>query len=182
MNTYGFSFFAALLLTIMMSCSDSTDDPTTTPNPPSDGGEPDPTAEVAPDFSLSTYNGGTVKLSDFKDEVLVIFFFGNTCPPCIAVAPDVEEKLNKAFEGESKYNIIGIDVWDGNAASVEGFRDKGGVSFPLALNGSGVGSQYGAGRDRLVVVDQSGNIAFKGAQIAANDMDAVVSQVTALLN
>ena len=172
-NTILFTF----VLVAFLSCSDSTD-----VGPSTGGGDNTGGGDPAPEFSLSTHDGSAVKLSDFANEVLVIFFFGDTCPPCIAVAPDVEEKLNKNFAGKAGYNIIGIDVWDGNAASVGGFKDKGGVSFPLALKGSGVGSQYGVGRDRLVVVDQNGNIAFKGTQIAANDMDAVVDKVNALLN
>jgi peroxiredoxin len=138
--------------------------------------------ELAPDFKLDTYDGNTISLADLKDKVSVIFFFGNACPPCKSVAPSIETKLNKEFQSNDKYRIIGIDQWDGNAASVERFKNDTGVTFPLAIKGSSVASAFGTTYDRLVVITTKGKVAFKGKSIAANDMDQVISKVIELLN
>lgn len=137
---------------------------------------------VAPDFEIKTWEGDNLKFETYKDKVLVIFFFGNTCPPCIGVAPDVEEKLNKDLRGKSDYAIIGIDQWDGNDSSVEGFKKNTGVEFPLGVMGSGVAKEYGTTYDRLVVVGKDGNINFRGNSVVSNNLDEVVTLVKGLID
>jgi peroxiredoxin len=163
----------------LLSCSESTDPivggPDITPD------EPMVEGEKAPAFQLETYNGGKLSLADYKDKTLVIFFFGNTCPPCQAVAPKIESDLNKAFGSNNKFAMVGIDQWDGNAASVEGFKDRTGVTFPLGIKGSGVARDFGTTYDRLVVVNPAGNIEYRGTSIAANNLDEVVNIVKTLL-
>jgi len=137
---------------------------------------------VAPDFSIKTWEGNDLKLETYKDKVLVIFFFGNTCPPCIGVGPAVEEKLNQNLKSKSNYAIIGIDQWDGNNASVEGFQKNTGVEFPLGVIGSPVAKAYDTTYDRLVVVNKEGNIIFRGNNIVSNHLDEVVTLVNNLLD
>lgn len=163
-----------------IACSDSTDEPLIMgPDTPD---EPAVELEVAPQFQLDTYDGAQVSLSDYKDKTLVIFFFGNSCPPCQAVAPKIESDLQEAFKDKAGFAMIGIDQWDGNAASVEGFKERTGVTFPLALNGSGVARSYGTTYDRLVVINAEGKIEYKGTSIAANNLDDVITLVQGLVN
>lgn len=169
-----------MAVAFLVSCSESTDDPITG-GPDVNPGDPMMEGEPAPSFQLDTYDGLKLSLADYKDKTLVIFFFGNTCPPCQAVAPKIETDLNEAFSTNNKFAIIGIDQWDGNAASVEGFKNRTGVSFPLGLKGSGVARDYGTTYDRLVVVNPSGNIVYRGNSIAANNLNEVVSLVKDLL-
>ena len=144
--------------------------------------EEDDGLEVAPGFSLETHDGQTLSSDIFADKVAVIFFFGNSCPPCKSVAPDIEAKINQEFKDDDNFVMLGIDQWDGNAASVERFKDDTGVTFPLGRMGSGVARDYGTTYDRLVLINSRGKIAFKGQSIAANDLDEVINQVKGLLN
>lgn len=177
-------FFSAFL--IMTSCSD--EDPGTTVEQEKEEQEQEENNEnieslgEAPDFGIKTWEGDDLKLETYKDKVLVIFFFGNTCPPCIGVGPDVEEKLNKDLRGKENYAIIGIDQWDGNDASVEGFKKNTGVEFPLGVMGSGVAKDYGTTYDRLVVIDKDGDIVYKGNSVVSNNLDEVVTLVKKLVD
>lgn len=136
----------------------------------------------APAFSLKTFDDNDIKLSDYEDKNLVIFFFGNRCGPCMAVAPDIESQLNQAFGDKEDFAIIGIDQWDGNAASVENFQEQTGVTFPLALEGSPVAKDFGTTYDRLVVVKANGKIAYRGTSIAANNLEDVINLMIKLLD
>ncbi len=138
--------------------------------------------EVAPNFSLKTPAGGDITSASFKDKTLVIFFFGNTCPPCKSVAPSIESKLKKKYGADDNFAIIGIDQWDGNSSSVKNFQDDTGVTFPLGLKGSSVAKDFGTTYDRLVVVNKEGRIEFKGKSVASNDLNDVVDLVQQLLN
>lgn len=135
--------------------------------------------EAAPGFSLTSDAGTQVALDDFSGMPLVIFFFGNSCPLCISAAPKIEAEIAQAFVGE--IGIVGIDTWNGNQSSVMNFRNTTGVSFPLLLQGSSVAADYSTTYDRLVVVDATGKIAFKGATGASADVSKVVSVVQELL-
>ncbi len=173
-------FFFSILLLGLISCSSDEEGTPTTPDPTPD--KPITNADPAPDFDLITFDDFPLRMSDYQEQNLVIFFFGNSCPPCQAVGPDIESQLNEAFKEKENYSIIGIDQWDGNAASVEAFRDRTGINFPLGLMGSGVARQFGTTYDRLVVVNAEANIIYRGNSIAANNLDEVVALVTDLLD
>ena len=55
--------------------------------------------------------------------------------------------------------MLGLDVWNGSRASVEGFRNTTGVTFPLLLNAGRIaGSPFGL--EELVVVGPDGIVKF----------------------
>lgn len=136
----------------------------------------------APEFTLKSLNGDDLSLSKFTNKVVVLFFFGNNCPSCKAVAPNVQSMLVTPFASSTDYVVLGLDQWNGNAASVEAFKSATNVTFPLLLNASGVAAEYNTTFDRIVVIDKAGNIAFSGAQSAASDIAAAKSKVMELIN
>ncbi|OFX37240.1 MAG: hypothetical protein A2X03_19405 [Bacteroidetes bacterium GWA2_40_15] len=135
----------------------------------------------APDFSAVTLDGKQLMLSAYKNKVIVLFFFGNNCPSCKAAAPSVESMLIEPFTSRSDYQVLGLDQWDGNSASVQAFKDITGVSFPLLLNASGIAAKYQTTYDRLVIIDRDGSIVFSGTQGAANDIATVKEKVEIIL-
>lgn len=173
--------FFSMITILFSSCSgddsSSTTSPISNPSPTPTPG----TANKAPDFSLNSSDGNQVKLSDFSGKVVVIFFFGNSCPSCKAAAPSIQSKLAAPYSSNSSYQILGLDQWDGNSASVQSFKIVTGVSFPLLLTASSVATNYKTTYDRLVVIDKSGNIVFSGKQGASSDVDAVKAKVDELL-
>lgn len=174
------AFFSVTFISFSSCSSDdsgSNSSPIVTPNP-----TPTPdTATKAPDFSLTSSDGNQVKLSDFTGKVVVVFFFGNSCPSCKAAAPSIQSKLAAPYSSNSNYQILGLDQWDGNSASVQSFKTATGVSFPLLLTASSVAANYKTTYDRLVVIDKSGNIVFSGKQGASSDVEAVKAKVNELL-
>jgi peroxiredoxin len=166
-----------LFSALLSSCNNEGEEPAPDLDPDNPG-----SLLSAPDFELNSVDGKTVKLADFSDKVVVLFFFGNTCPSCRAVAPDIEKELNLPYEGRDDYAIIGLDQWDGNSNSVMSFQDNTMVSFPLLLNASGVARAYDTTYDRLLVIDKNGKIALKGRRGATNDVSIIKSKVDELLN
>lgn len=179
---YSVFFFATILSFAMASCSSDTE----IPSPGSNPGTPteemmEETLPDAPEFSLETLEGQDISLAQFKDKTLVIFFFGHNCPPCISAGPRIESDLNQEFKSNSDFAMIGIDVWDGSASQVEIFKDKTTSSYPLGLKGSSVVKSFGSARDRLVVINKEGKIAFSGKSVARNDLSEVKDILNTLL-
>lgn len=161
------------LLITFSSCSkddDDNDDPIETPS-----------GNMAPAFELKSLTGSTVKLADFQNKVVVLFFFGNTCPSCKAAAPNIQTMLQGTFGSNPGFMLLGLDQWDGNAAAVESFMKSTGVTFPLLLMASPTAKAYATTYDRLVVIDKSGNIMFDGKQGAGSDLAAAKAKVEMLL-
>lgn len=176
------------LLSLFTSCSDSGLEPSVvTPTEEEGnngetetGGTETEELPTAPDFSITTFDNQELKLEDYAGKVLVIWFFGSECPPCIAIGGTVEKDLNESFSDKTDYAIIGIDQWDRNNATVEGFKTKTGVEFPLGAMGSGVAKEYGTTFDRLIVINKEGKIAYKAESRANSTLEDVISVVNEL--
>ena len=172
------ALFLGLFVLTLVSCS-SDDDTTTAPTGST------PTTETsttkAPDFTLNSLDNGQVKLSDYSGKVVVLFFFGNTCPSCISVGPSIQSKLATPYASNTNYAILGLDQWNGNTSSVQSFKTTTNISFPLLLSASTVASSYKTTYDRIVVIDKLGNIAFSGTRGASSDVDAAKAKVDELL-
>lgn len=136
---------------------------------------------MAADFSLRSLSGDTIRLSDQRDKVVVLFFFGFGCPHCKESAPRIQESLVAPYVSRTDYLLVGLDVWNGSPSAVESFRNTTGLSVPMLLNASGVGTVYGTTNDRLIVVDKAGYVRFKGNQAAYKDLEAAKQVVNELI-
>jgi peroxiredoxin len=137
---------------------------------------------LAPGFTLKSLEGVDVSLSNYKNKVVTLFFFGNNCPSCKAVAPSVQSTLVTPFASNTSYAVLGLDQWNGNTASVQAFKTATNVTFPLLLNASGVAAEYKTTYDRIVIIDKAGTIAFSGNQLVSQDLAAAKAKVTELLS
>lgn len=175
-NFYKLVFSIVIALgTLACNPNDQTDD-----IPATDPTTDDPSADVgedAPDFSLTDLNGSTIKRSDFDGKVLVMFFFGNSCPTCKSAGPNIQSQLADTYSSDNRFAIIGLDQWNGNTSAVNNFKTVTGISFPLLLNASSTASAYKTTYDRLLVVDKVGKIRFRGTRLASNDLDSVITTV-----
>jgi peroxiredoxin len=141
--------------------------------------QPDSSLNTAPDFTLKDTSGSDVRLSSHKGKVVVLFFLGSGCPSCRAVAPQIQSKVVTTFSSGDVI-VLGLDQWDGNLATVKNFKSVTQVTFPLLLDASDVARQYKTTFDRLIVIDQSGNIHFRGANLASQNLPTVIEKIKSL--
>jgi len=83
---------------------------------------------AAPDFSVTTLDGETIKLSELKGKRVVLDFWATWCPPCVKEIPHFIKLRSEASEGE--LIIVGISSED--AATLEPFVKKKGINYPIA--------------------------------------------------
>jgi len=135
--------------------------------------------DPAPDFEVNLLGGDTFKLSDHSGKVVMVFLFGNTCPNCLAVGPDIEVQIYQRFKDHPHFEAVGLDTWNSssNQSSVTGFRESTGITFPLALMAGDVAASFETTYDRLMVINSDGILVHKGLVVAANDISNTIEAV-----
>jgi len=67
-------------------------------------------AGTAPDFTLTSFGGETIKLSELRGQVVVINFWASWCPPCRDEAAYLEQTWRKYRDQDVVF--IGVDYAD----------------------------------------------------------------------
>ncbi|MFC3040476.1 TlpA family protein disulfide reductase [Virgibacillus xinjiangensis] len=86
---------------------------------------------MAPDFELTTLEGDTVKLSDYRGKRVMLNFWATWCPPCRDEMPDMQKLYdNKEVE------VLAVDLLDTekNKSDVADFVEELKLSFPILLD------------------------------------------------
>lgn len=89
---------------------------------PADGPVP------APDFTLKTLNGESVRLADLRGQVVMINFWASWCGPCRQEMP----LLNKIHDDYHKagFTLLGINL-DEQTSAAKAFLKTTPVTFPV---------------------------------------------------
>jgi cytochrome c biogenesis protein CcmG/thiol:disulfide interchange protein DsbE len=115
----------------------------------------------AHDFALQDIENETVKLSDYKNKVVVLNFFATWCPPCRNEIPDFIELVNE-YSGKD-FVIIGIALDKGGLETVRNFADSYNVNYPMLLDDGIVSDTYGpiVSIPTTFIIDKERNIVEK---------------------
>src|SRR6202048_3441856 len=95
---------------------------------------------VAPDFSLESLEGKTVRLSDFRGKAVLLNFWATWCQPCKIEMPWFVE-LQKQYGGQG-LQVLGIAMDDASPADIAKFAKDLGVNYPVLVGKEAVGDAY----------------------------------------
>ena len=95
-----------------------------------------PLAGAAPDFQLTRFDGGEIRLSDYRGSVILINFWASWCPPCRDEAPDLQALYEEY--GAGGLRVIGVNMLEGSRRKALDFIEEFGVSYP---NGEDTGEK-----------------------------------------
>jgi len=139
--------------------------------------------QPAPDFSLASLDGKTLKLSDFHGKAVLLNFWATWCEPCKIEMPWFVE-LQKKYEAQG-FTVLGVAMDDASPSDIADFAKKMGVNYPIVIGKEAVGDQYGGipylpstfyiGRDGKVVDRVFGLVSR--SEIESNIQKAMGSQV-----
>jgi thiol-disulfide isomerase/thioredoxin len=99
------------------------------------------TQSLAPDFSLDSLDGKSMRLSDFRGKAVLLNFWATWCGPCKIEMPWFVD-LQKQY-GSQGLQIIGVAMDDGSKEDIAKFAKDMGVNYPILIGKESVGDQYG---------------------------------------
>jgi cytochrome c biogenesis protein CcmG/thiol:disulfide interchange protein DsbE len=139
--------------------------------------------QPAPDFTLSSLDGDTLKLSDYHGKAVLLNFWATWCEPCKIEMPWFIE-LQKKY-GPQGLQVLGVAMDDASPKEIADFAKKMGVNYPIMVGKEAVGDQYGGlpylpstfyiGRDGKVVDRVFGLVSR--SEIESNIQKALGTQV-----
>ncbi|SDO88835.1 TlpA family protein disulfide reductase [Halobacillus aidingensis] len=89
--------------------------------------------EQAPDFTLETLNGETVKLSDFRGKKVFLNYWATWCPPCREEMPEMQ-KFHEKYGDEVVMLAVNGTGTEKKREDVGRFVKNGGYTFPILLD------------------------------------------------
>ncbi len=149
--------------------------------------------EKAPDFELPATDGKTYRLSDFKDETLVVFFTCNHCPFVVSSDEATRKTVERFTPKEVRF--VGINSNSTNTVPADSFEDMvermEEHKFPwlyLRDESQEVALAYGAMRTpHFYVFDKERNLVYTGrgvdnpreaSKATVNDLERALEEHT----
>jgi cytochrome c biogenesis protein CcmG/thiol:disulfide interchange protein DsbE len=117
---------------------------------------------VAPDFTITDLSGQTVKLSDYRGDVLLLDFWATWCGPCRMEIPGFVQ-LQDRYRDQG-LRILGISM-DDDAQPVHQFYQQFHMNYPVAMGNDRLGELYGGiiGLPTTFLIGRDGRIYDKVA-------------------
>ena len=141
-------------------------------------GEVEVEERPARDFTLTLFDGETLRLSELRGKVVLIDFWTSWCPPCRREAPTLADAYRR-FEGRG-VEFVGVAVWDSEEQAAGFVRDNN-VPYPNGLDSKGsIAIDYGlTGIPEKYIVDQDGRLVRKFVgPMEPEQLEAVLIELT----
>jgi peroxiredoxin len=137
-------------------------------------------AASAPDFTLQSTDGQTVRLSDYLGKnVVLIDFWSTTCQPCMAEMPHLVEMYKARKDKGLVVLAISLDGPESLGDVNRVVHDKE-MIFPVLLDQeTTVTARYNPKRELpfSVLIDRAGNIVYKRAGFTPGDDKVITAEV-----
>lgn len=134
---------------------------------------------TAPDFTLTSFDGETISLSDLRGQVVILNFWASWCPPCREEAPYLEQTWRK-YKDEGVV-FIGIDYADTEVKALA-YIDEFDITY---FNGPDLGTSisndyYIKGVPETYYIAKNGEIrGVKIGPLAAPELDQKIEELLA---
>lgn len=117
--------------------------------------------KAAPDFTLTTFEGDQIKLSELRGKVVVVNFWASWCKPCEQEAADMETAW-RLYKDRPDVVFIGIDWTDTEPAAMS-YLKKFDITYP---NGPDLATRISqayrtTGVPETYIIDQNGILVYK---------------------
>jgi cytochrome c biogenesis protein CcmG, thiol:disulfide interchange protein DsbE len=110
---------------------------------------------IASDFTLNTYDGNTLRLSDLKGKVVVLNFWATWCAPCRDEAPNLQALWQKYKDRGVMF--IGVDQADKPEAALA-YLNEFKINYPNGPDNGIVSTYRVQGLPTTIIINRDGVI------------------------
>ncbi len=134
--------------------------------------------KIASDFTLTDSKGASVKLSDYKGQVVLLDFWATWCGGCKVEIPWYMEFQNKYKA--SGLSVIGVLMDEDGWKSVKPFLENQPVNYPVVIGNRDLAKRYMVdAMPMTLLIDREGKIA--ASHVGMVDKDAFEGEIRVLL-
>jgi peroxiredoxin len=152
-----------IILLVLMGLSISVMAQTVAKDIPADYGYIVKIGQQVPDFTATTTDGKTVKMSDLKGKIVMLQFTASWCGVCRKEMPHIEADIWKKYKDNPNFALFGVDL-DEPVRKVKEFAKQIPVTYPMLLDPKGgifyKFAEKEAGVTRNVIIDKTGKIVY----------------------
>lgn len=87
--------------------------------------------EPAPNFTLTTLDGKTVQLSDYRGKAVLLNFWGTWCEPCRTEMPALQNAYDQYKD--QGFEVLAVNIAETDVA-VSSFVEQYQLNFPVLLD------------------------------------------------
>ncbi len=118
-------------------------------------------SKTAPDFTLQSLEGKTVRLSDYRGKPVVLNFWATWCEPCKVEMPWFVD-LQKQY-GPAGVQFLGVAMDDASTKEIAAFAESMKVNYPILIGKDSVGDDYGGVQflPETFYIDRTGKVVDK---------------------
>jgi cytochrome c biogenesis protein CcmG, thiol:disulfide interchange protein DsbE len=139
-----------------------------------------PTTGAAPTFSLQTFDGKSVTLTELRGQVVVINFWASWCAPCQIEAPELQAVWEQYKDKDVVF--LGIAYTD-TEREARKFLEKHGITYINGLDfKTAISEEYAIqGVPETFIVDRQGNIStFVPAPLTQSQLSQLIDKALAI--
>lgn len=116
---------------------------------------------VASDFILTTIEGDTIRLSDYRGKVVILDIWDTWCPPCRKGIPEFIEMFDEYRK--KGLMILGLALGQRGIDKVRSFIQEYKMTYPVAVLNQEILNAYGpiSGIPTAFLIDKEGRIVKK---------------------
>lgn len=134
---------------------------------------------LASDFVLTTLEGDTIRLSDYRGKVVIIDIWDTWCPPCRKGIPEFIEMFNTYRK--KGFVVLGLALGQRGIDKVRSFAVEYKMDYPVAVLDQKVLDDYGPirGIPTAFLIDREGRIVkkyvgYRPKQEFENDIESIL--------